>query len=181
MRTIKLYSVFILLTGMLMSHPVYSGTLTIGEPVSAGVQLEGEGGIALLPIGEITLLSPSISVEGNLYLDYSVFSDYDYFLPAGMVSFDAQQVLIFPGSVEAPIINLNNLTVYSTLPDSYIGTEDTLFFSDLAIIDGQFSATENIYIGNYSDYALTAVPVPAAFWFFVSGLSLLLSRKARHI
>jgi len=165
---------FTLLAVIMLSQPVYA---TVALTDSA---FDDPGRDVPLAIGEIFLLSPLISVDGNLYLDYSVFSDHDGFMPSGVVTFDAKQVFIFPGLVEAPITDLNSLTVVNTMPDFFKGEGDALFFSDPAIINGQFFATENIYIGNYSEFALTAVPVPAAFWFFVSGLSVLFSRKFKR-
>jgi len=183
MKTINL--IFIFLIGMTLSQPAFSGTLTNGqveldlnaENLIISTDRELAGTTIIETVGEITLLNPNISVEGNIYLDYSVFSEYAGFVTSGFVSLHAESVYIFPDSMKHYISDITDLLIYDSVPDSYNGISDTLFFGNPAIIDGQFSATENIYIADFSHYselAVTSVPLPAAFWFFISGLSILM-------
>jgi len=189
MKTINL--IFIFLIGMTLSQSAFSVTLTNGQVeldlnaenliTSTNGELAGTTIIEIpVPVGEITLLNPNISVEGNIYLDYSVFSEYAGFVPSGLVSLDAEGVYILPNFMTHEISDIADLLIYDSVPDSYNGISDTLFFGNPAIIDGQFSATENIYIADFSHYselAVTSVPLPAAFWFFISGLSVLMSGR----
>ena len=150
MKVTKIYSVFTLIFALFINQPAYST-----EVVPA----------------------VDISVDGNLYLDFSVFSEYDFFAPSGIVSFDSQRTFFYPASRTPEITDIAGLNIYSSvfLPFDPVG--DTLFFGSTPVMDATFLATENIYIGDYSvlaEYAITTVPVPAAFWFFVSGLTVLL-------
>lgn len=188
----NLNSVLLLLIVLISSKSVYAGSLTISrsgyqiEPLLAVSGFVGNnipaGDIQLLPGDNLELLiSPvvNISVAGNLYLDFSVFSEFNAFAPAGLVSFNADRVNIFPANRTPVIENQEHLNIFHLVPVpvtmGHLG--DTLFFSNSPIMDGNFTATENIYIGDYSQILdVQAVPVPAAIWLFFSGLSILMLR-----
>ncbi len=183
----NLNSVLLLLIVLISSKSVYAGSLTISrsgyqiEPILAVSGFVGNnipaGDIQLLPGDNLVqLISPvvNISVAGNLYLDFSVFSEFNAFAPAGLVSFNADRINIFPANRTPEIENQGDLNVFHSVPVTMGHLGDTLFFSNSPIMDGNFTATENIYIGDYSQMLdVQAVPVPAAVWLFVSALSVL--------
>jgi len=189
----NLKSVLHLLIALISSESVYAGSISL-----SGFQMEPklevsdfdrtitpEGDLQVLMPGDnlVQLISPvvNISVSGNLYLDFSVFSEYNAFAPAGLVSFNADRINIFPANRTPEIDNQDNWNFFHSVPVTMAHFGDALMFSDMPILDGNFTATENIYIGDYSQMlAVQAVPVPAAVWFFVSGLTVLFSRKFKR-
>jgi len=181
----KLNSVLLLLAIVVSSQSANSGTLTAGhfqiEPrvtILDSVENVSQLG-GLTPISEGNnliqlLVQPvNLAVAGNLYLDFSVFSASNSFAPAGVISLNADKVFIYSASRTPVIEDLSSIAIFDSVPTEFGFIGDALFYTDFPVLDGNFTATENIYIGNYSEMALNAVPVPAAIWFFVSGLSFL--------
>jgi hypothetical protein len=125
---------------------------------------------------QIPLTPFTLSVDGNLYLDYSVFSTSDELIIGGNVEFYGQEITIFdfydtPVFPENHSILLTNGVLTLTL-SGYPLENDQVVFGITPITDGVFEATGNIYIGDYSSLN-TQVPIPATIWLFASGLLLL--------
>jgi len=143
----------------------------------------GQLGLTSIPAGDDLIqfaVQPiNLAVVGSLYLDFSVFSAFNSFAPAGVISLNADRVFIYSESRTPLIEDLSSIAIFDSVPTQFGFVGNALFYSDFPILDGNFTATENIYIGHYSEMALNAVPVPAAIWLFVSGLSFLGWRKMK--
>ncbi len=97
---IKLYSIFLLLVS---AQTVNAVTLTEPDPAQNN-QIQ-------------SIESPvNISVVGSLYLDFSVFSVFDSFVPEGLVSLNADRVFIYPASRTPEIEDLSSISVFDSLP-----------------------------------------------------------------
>ncbi len=181
----KLNSVLLVLIALVSSQSANSGTLTGGSfQIAPRVEiLDSAGtisqlGLTPIPAGgnliQLAVQPVKLAVAGSLYLDFSVLSIFDSFAPEGLVSLNADRIFIYPASRTPEIEDLSSINVFDSLPTQFGLVGDALFFSDAPILDGNFTATENIYIGDYSQVlAVQPVPVPAALWLFISSLSLL--------
>lgn len=168
--------------------------LTVGGDITSGGDNTLGGDLATEP--NITVVgSPGdtsmqfddyrLYVVGNLYIDYSVFSDDVYGLVAGQgttLSLTAENISLYDGTPQT-IDFVDAFTVMYLsdylLPSEISFTGDLLLFSDAAFTDANlyFEASESLFVGNYSFYA--PVPVPAAVWMLGSGLVGLIGLKRR--
>lgn len=166
--------------------------------VSAGsICISSIGGCDIEPVAPVTVIAPTInlppltggdlvlskngtiSVDGDLFLDYSVFSNNeDLSISAGTT------------------INGETVTIYSYIdeplfPDSYstyqMGDSEVLFtqsgswvlFSTIPFVGGTFEATGNLYIGNYS--SISPIPLPPSIYLFLTSLFLPLWFNIRKV
>lgn len=112
-----------------------------------------------------------IFVDGNLFLDYSVFSE-NQVEPVGIdVSFTAETITIFPLGEEPTIPDLSTTTIFRNPRLSISEVGDILLFSDSPISRGVIEATSNISIGDYSE--LQSVPLPAPMALLLSAIAIL--------
>jgi len=119
----------------------------------------------------------NIFVDGNLYLDYSVFNhDQSSIFIDSVIMLNSSGVSIFSYNQEPIMPDLSVTSIFQN-PDltmNEIGS--VLLFSDTPIINGAFQATSNIYIGNYS--AIQPVPLPASLVLFLTGLIMLVGKMS---
>lgn len=172
----------LILLFVFLGNNAFSGTICVSScdtgAIGAGQISAGpDGNIELINGGPIQLLS-DIYVDGDMFLDYSIFSTTQDLTISQDFNIEGQNVNIF---------GFNNTNVfpeqYSTyvvnggLIGDYVGT--WVFFGSSPLGGGQLSASGNIYIGNYS--SLSPVPLPASIWLLVSGLILFknISSKVR--
>lgn len=123
-----------------------------------------------------------VSVDGNLYLDFSLWGNVGGIdaSQGSSYSFDSPEIVILSEAQEPPDV-LNFEVVFiegSTAPLELVG--NFVLFSDSFIASTSFTASKSLYVGDFSKYS--AVPTPAAIWFFGSGLLGLVgvARKRAH-
>ncbi len=131
-----------------------------------------------------------VFVEGNLFLDYSVFNLNENLSIVGNVNV-ATDIKYFSFSSDYNIIGEQGVNILSydqepTMPDlsvtaifqnpssSMNEVGSTLIYSDIPITNGIFEATNNIYVGNYS--SIKPVPLPPTLWLFLSGLAVIICK-----
>jgi len=136
----------------------------------------------LEPISTLTI-NTNIFVDGNLYIDYSVFSTNADLNISGDVELIGQEVTIY-SFYDKPLFPDNYSTMVSNgwflssiLVNPLEG--DWVLFSSTPISNGVFEATDNLYIGDYSSL-YSPIPVPASFWLFSSGLLLIGRLVLKH-
>ncbi len=114
-----------------------------------------------------------VFIEGNLFLDYSVFSsNQDLFIDSNISIISGQALNIFSYD-QVPVMPDLSVTEIFKNPDvSMDEIGSILIYSDEPITKGVFEATKNVYIGNY--LTIKPVPLPASLLFFLSGLVILI-------
>lgn len=152
---------------------ISTGTPILSVPDSS-VVLAGEGGDKAISQGtdEIKLIGDfNIYTDGDMFLDYSVFSDNQDLFIGSNISIAAQAVTIFSFN-DSPILpNLSNTSIFTNPIYSMNELGNILLFSEEPVLSGVFEATGNLYIGNYS--SLQPVPLPASAVLLLSGLAML--------
>lgn len=152
---------------------ISTGTPILSLPDSS-VVLAGEGGDKAISQGtdEIKLIGDfNIYTDGDMFLDYSVFSDNQDLFIGSNISIAAQAVTIFSFN-DSPILpNLSNTSIFTNPIYSMNELGNILLFSEEPVLSGVFEATGNLYIGNYS--SLQPVPLPASAVLLLSGLAML--------
>lgn len=152
---------------------ISTGTPILSLPDSS-VVLAGEGGDKAISQGtdEIKLIGDyNIYADGDMFLDYSVFSDNQDLFIGSNISIAAQAVTIFSFN-DSPILpNLSNTSIFTNPIYSMNELGNILLFSEEPVLSGVFEATGNLYIGNYS--SLQPVPLPASAVLLLSGLAML--------
>lgn len=152
---------------------ISTGTPILSVPDSS-VVLAGEGGDKAISQGtdEIKLIGDyNIYADGDMFLDYSVFSDNQDLFIGSNISIAAQAVTIFSFN-DSPILpNLSNTSIFTNPIYSMNELGNILLFSEEPVLSGVFEATGNLYIGNYS--SLQPVPLPASAVLLLSGLAML--------
>lgn len=146
------------------------GVISVG-PGSEPVEMPSSGSITLdsgsVPDPDtsdsadnvVTISGYDISVDGDLFLDLSVFGNGsgvsldDVQLTAGFLSIN----LLGPPMV---VPDTSSLTVYSVLEPVIDHAGDLLLFSPFPVQSSVFEASGGIYIGDYA--AFTPVPSPAS-------------------
>jgi len=152
-----------------------TGTPILTVPDSRLV-LEGGGGGGDTDISEGTTeiqLSGDYNIytDGDMFLDYSVFSDNQDLFIGSNISITGQTVTIFSFNDSPTLPNLSNTSIFTNPIDSMNTVGNILLFSETPILSGAFEATGNLYIGNYS--SLQPVPLPASALLLLSGLAML--------
>lgn len=109
-----------------------------------------------------------VYVDGDLFLDYSVFSQTQDLTIVGDVTIIGETIHIFSYE-QAPTMPDLSMTATLLNPSPSINVNgDLLLYSDNPITNGVFESTNTVFIGNY--YAIKPVPLPAAAWLFCFGL-----------
>lgn len=160
---------------LLIIQPVQAGTISIGRDIQLNlpdpglVVLPSIGGeVLLLPSTPLELSLSTVNITGNLFLDYSVFGDsVGISIPEG-VTLTAETITIYGFSQLPPMLGTEKIVFMQNLVWPVFMSGDVLMFSEVPIQSAAFSATQNIYIGNYS--ALRPVPLPASGLLLLSGL-----------
>ena len=111
----------------------------------------------------------SISVDGDLYLDYSIFSDNEDLYIRNGTNIAGQLVTIF-SYADTPVYPAGSYATYKfgTNNIDFQGSGNWVLFGSSPFNSGTFEATGNLYIGNYS--SLASVPLPSSAFLFLSGL-----------
>ena len=117
----------------------------------------------------------NIFVDGDLFLDYSVFSNNQDLFINSNISITGQTVNIFSFYQEPTMPNLSLSTIFQNPDLSINETGSLLIYSDTPISNGIFEATNNVYVGNFS--SINPVPLPASFLLFISGLVALIYKS----
>jgi len=133
----------------------------------------GTGGIGSTT-PTVTTNEFNIFVDGNLYIDYSVFSSNQEANLSGDISLIADTVSIFSFD-QIPTHPDSTVVLFNELNLSLNTSGEVLLFSDTPVSSGIFEAT-NIYVGNYNSF--NPVPVPPAIYLFLSGLIALFGKNA---
>lgn len=143
-----------------------------GDPLIApSSELISTGGDTNLSAGntQITLRNEySIFVDGDLYLDYSVFSENEDLNIRSNISLSGETVNIFSFAEEPTMPDLSMTTIFRNPSLSMSQVGNVLLFSGTPVLSGMFEATNSIYIGNYS--SLKPVPLPTSLVLLLSGI-----------
>jgi hypothetical protein len=158
----------IILLAFIAVDSAFAGTLAISKagdfsttPYS-GLSLSGDN-------SSVPDDAYNIFVEGNLYLDYSVFStDQDLYV-SGNITLIGETVTIFSFEQEPTIPDLSTVAMFRNPFLLTSETGEVLLFSESPVVNGIFKATGSIVIGNYS--SLTPVPLPASLVLLLSGIA----------
>lgn len=113
----------------------------------------------------------NIYTNGDMFLDYSVFSENQDLFIGSNISITGQTVTIFGFNDTPTLPNLFNTTIFTNPAYSMSEVGNILLFSEAPVLSGLFEATGNLYIGNYS--SLQPVPLPASAVLLLSGLAML--------
>ncbi|MBU1192133.1 MAG: VPLPA-CTERM sorting domain-containing protein [Gammaproteobacteria bacterium] len=113
----------------------------------------------------------NIYTDGDMFLDYSVFSENQDLFIGSNISITGQTVTIFSFNDSPTLPNLSNTSIFTNPIYSMNEVGNILLFSEAPVLSGVFEATGNLYIGNYS--SLQPVPLPASAILLLSGLAML--------
>ena len=113
----------------------------------------------------------NIYTDGDLFLDYSVFSLNQKLFIGENISITAPNVTIFSFDDTQTLPDLLDTTIYSNLHNNLNTFGDILVFSNTPVLSGTFEATGHLYIGNYA--ALQPIPLPTSIALLISGLAML--------
>lgn len=166
----KFALVFAMLT---FSNAVLSATLIGADQVilnTDSVTLEIASGVSvLIEPGEPLSLLHNVYVSGDLFLDYSLFSNnHDLSLSSATYFVAANAISIFAYSDTPTMPEDFSSFVYSSTTLDIDADGSWAIFGQSPISGGYFEAGGNLYIGNYSSIA--PIPIPPAFALFLSGL-----------
>jgi len=166
----------ILLIALLSITSVDAITLNssgMNELQNKNIQIDISGGSNLLTLE----YEYSIFVDGDLYLDYSVFNhNQSSIFIDSVIKLNSSGVSIFSYDQEPKMPDLLATTIFQNLDLTMNEFGNVLLYSDTPIRNGAFEATKHIYIGNYS--AIQAVPLPASFILFLTGLGMLIGKMS---
>ncbi len=129
-------------------------------------------------IHSLTMMNEyNIFVDGDLYLDYSVFNhDQSSIFIDSVITLNSSGVSIFSYNQEPAMPDLLVTSVFQNPGLTINESGSVLLFSDAPIRNGVFQATNNIYIGNYS--SIQPVPLPASLMLFLAGLGMLIGKMS---
>jgi len=113
----------------------------------------------------------NIYTDGDMFLDYSVFSDNQDLFIGSNISITGQTVTIFSFNDSPTLPVLSNTSIFTNPIYSMSEVGNILLFSEAPILSGAFEASGNLYIGNYSSFQ--PVPLPASTILLLSGLAML--------
>jgi len=175
MKTFRILSMFML--SLFAISPAYAVIVTIGSGTlipsvpDSSIVVTGRGGDSDISQGTTLIQLSSeynIYTDGDMFLDYSVFSNNQDLFIGSNVSFTGENITIYSFN-DIPIMpNLSGTTVFGNPTNSMNEIGNILLFSDAPVLSGAFEATGNLYIGNYS--SIQPVPLPASAILFLSGL-----------
>ena len=97
----------------------------------------------------------NIYTDGDMFLDYSVFSDNQDLFIGSNISITGQTVTIFAFNDSPTLPVLSNTSIFTNSAYSMNEVGNVLLFSEAPILSGAFEATGNLYIGNYSSLSLS--------------------------
>jgi len=150
----------------------------IGTPILSApdnnIILTGTSGNTDIPQGTTNIQLTgeySIYTDGDMFLDYSVFSNNQDLFVGSNISITGLTVTIFSFNDAAAMPDLYNTTIFPSISNTMYEVGNILLFSESPILSGAFEATRNLYIGNYS--SLKPVPLPASALLLLSGLAML--------
>jgi|GEM_PF-4736372 len=113
----------------------------------------------------------NIYTDGDMFLDYSVFSDNQDLFIGSNISITGQTVTIFSFNDSPTLPVLSNTSIFTNPIYSMSEVGNILLFPEAPILSGAFEASGNLYIGNYSSFQ--PVPLPASTILLLSGLAML--------
>ena len=121
------------------------------------------------PLPETDYLN-QVYVSGNLYLDFSLWGNVGGIdaSQGNSYSFQASKIALLSETQDPPNVSSFE-AIFIEEPFVQLGLlGNIILFSDNLIGSTSFTATETLYVSDFSKYA--PVPVPAALWLFGSGL-----------
>ena len=164
----KINCLYSILVSLLLSfNAATASTISIG----GGIGIPDSGGPEPVPIEIENVFN--ILLDGNLFLDISIFSSNQVIDLNANTSLIANNISVFDYD-SFPTQPGSSVTIINALNLSFNASGDVLLFSDVPASSGVFEAT-NIYIGNYS--SLAPVPLPAPFILFLSGMAALFGKS----
>lgn len=167
-----MYKIVFLVVTLLFSNVAFSITLVGTDQdilsTDSGNLIIGPGGSVPIEPGDGLSLFHSVNVSGDLFLDYSLFSNNADLSLNSDTSLAASTVTIFSHSDTPTMPSDFSTFVYSSSNLNINAEGNWVIFGQSPISGGYFEAAGNLYIGNYSSIA--PVPIPPAFALFVSGL-----------
>ena len=166
----------IVLLALIAVDSAFAGTMTIGEIddflITNEGSLESDGGVIHLPDENRSSVSGvvyDIFVEGDLYLDYSVFGSDQELNITGNITMYGETITIFSPEQKPTIPDLSTVAFFQNPYQLMHETGDVILFSETTVENGTFEATGSIFLGNYS--SLTPVPLPASLLLLVAGIA----------
>lgn len=164
----------VILFSFFVSNFSMAGTLTSGNSgiisnptIETGISAIAGGTDVIGGNTVITLSDYSVFVEGNLFLDYSFFTESQVLnLNGSITAGGALNIFSYDQTPIMPDLSITTVFLNPDLIMNEIG--DVLIYSDIPIANSIIEATNNIYIGNYA--TVRPVPLPASFFLFFSGL-----------
>lgn len=160
----------VLFTCFLSNHSI-AGTITVSpynpDPISTDELL-------------MTTYETEIFIDGNLYLDFSLWGNVGGIDSSDHSSFSitAPDITLLGETQEPPILLDYEVLFFDTTPMQLSLVGNYILFSEFTIPSSSFISTESICVGDFSQYA--PVPIPSAAFLFASGV-LGLVRYRRHI
>ena len=165
-----------------------SGTLLVDQAADLAEEIQVTHGAGLPVIGPDfgdSIFDQSISVDGNLYLDFSLWGNTGSISArAGLAyEFNAEQLSVLANDdtpvimEEFELIQLDSALANLNLAGNY------LLFSETVIPSSSFEASDSIVVGDFSSYrpAPSPVPLPATIWMFLTGLVVVFWRSIQQI
>lgn len=119
-----------------------------------------------------------IYVDGNLFLDYSVFSTDQDLNIRGNIELIGETVTVFSFEQEPTIPDLSTVAIFRNPYLFMYETGEVLLFSEAPVLNGIFEVTGSIVVANYS--SLAPVPLPASLVLLLSGIAAFGIDRSRH-
>lgn len=165
-----------------------SGTLLVDQAADLAEEIQVRHGAGLTVIGPDSgdpNFDQFISVNGNLYLDFSLWGNTGSISAReGMAyEFNAEQLSVLANDdtpvivEEFELIQLDSALANLNLAGNY------LLFSQTVIPSSSFEVSDSIVVGDFSNYnSMPApVPLPATIWMFLTGLVVVFWRSIQQI
>ena len=161
--------------------PIDGVVLAAGElllsPLSEGSVFIGGSSLPPTEPSESPQYDYSVFIDGDLFLDYSVFSSGEDLNITGDILISGETVTIYSPD-DIPLLPPFSTTVLQVFGDDVNGIGSYLLFSESPVLSGLFEATGSVYIGDYSVIEpAAAVPLPASIYFLLPGLVAVIGKR----